>query len=256
MLADFGIAQRRGTHTHACTPAYASPEQAAGDRPVGPWSDIYSLGVVLYEMVTGRPPMRGEHDLVLLNQHLDVTPTSPRKLNPHISAREERAVLRALAKSPEERYRTAGQLIHDLLPTKDSALGGKARSRASRSHGLRRVAIPLLAASIVLLLLATFFLADRALRNEWPFSAPGTTAGPPLIRVVTSTPVLPALSPSATMPATTATRRPTAVRSPTSTVRPTATLVPTFTRTPRPTATRTREPAPEPPGGITVVPGA
>ncbi len=251
MLADFGIAQRCGTHTHACTPAYASPEQAAGDRPVGPWSDIYSMGVVLYEMVTGRAPVRGEQDLVLLNQHLDVVPPSPRKSNRQIAAHEERAILRALAKSPKERYATAGQLIQDLLPGGEPASRAK-KSRTARPAGLRRMAVPLLAASILVLLLATLFLVNRAFQGQWPFSAPGPTAAPSLIEIVTSTPVVQTPPP----PAATPTRRPTAIRSPTHTKPPTATLAPTFTRTPRPTATRTVEPTPEPLGDITVIPGA
>ena len=62
------------------TPLYASPEQAAGDRPIGAWSDVYSLGLVVYEMVVGRPPFRGETDITLLRQHLDEPPPSLRKL--------------------------------------------------------------------------------------------------------------------------------------------------------------------------------
>jgi serine/threonine protein kinase len=115
ILADLGIAQKRGACTHACTPTYASPEQAAGDRPVGPWSDIYSLAAVLYEMISGHAPVRGEHDIVLLNQHLEAVPPSPRRVNPELTASQERALFRALSKAAKDRYPTAGEFVEAML---------------------------------------------------------------------------------------------------------------------------------------------
>jgi serine/threonine protein kinase len=88
MLADFGIAQRQGSCTTACTPSYASPEQTAGDWPVSRWGDIYSLGVVLYEMIAGCLPVHDDHNIVLLNQHLENTPPSPRRVNPQLQLAE------------------------------------------------------------------------------------------------------------------------------------------------------------------------
>ena len=236
VLADFGIAQRQGTQTHACTPTYASPEQAAGDQPVGPWSDIYSLGAVLYEIVTGHPPVRGDIDIVLLNQHLEVTPPSPRKANPSLSADQERAIMRALAKAPEERYRTAGELLEDLFrgATERSSLADTPSLIAGTvSSWTRRPPRPVLIGGIVVAMLALLVLVSLAIGQLGPFGTPGSEV------TVTLT-----LLPTATPAPTTNIRQPTVVVGPTSTRVPTATLAPTYTRVVRPTATPFPSPTP------------
>jgi serine/threonine protein kinase len=233
MLADFGIAQRRGARTHACTPTYASPEQAAGDRPVGPWSDIYSLGGVLYEMVAGHPPVRGDHDIVLLNQHLDVMPPSPRKVNPHISATQERTIMQALAKSPQQRHRTAGELVQALLSSEtflSSVIQTPASVINTTTSWIRRKPHLLLGGGAVVLVLAVLILVGWALWSNPPGGTPASTS-----TMVVSATVLPSL---------TATRQPTATMTSTATQVPTSTLAPFRTATPRPTPRPTRTPTP------------
>jgi serine/threonine-protein kinase len=240
MLADFGIAQRRGAQTHACTPAYASPEQAAGDRPVGPWSDIYALGVVLYEIVASRLPFQGEQDIVLLNQHLEMDPQSPRKCNPKLTSSQAQAILRALDKSPQKRQRTAGELVEALVPS------GTLASGVFRATGLvldqpsgwfHRIPRSALAAVLAILILAALSLLGWALWRAPSSDTPPTTASA----------TLPPTMPSTTTPSAAPTRPPTATATPNPTEPPTSTLAPTLTRTPRPTATNTPTPAPDTP---------
>jgi serine/threonine protein kinase len=245
VLADFGIAQRRGMMTHACTPLYASPEQAAGDRPVGPWSDIYSLGVVLYEMVTGCPPVRGDQDIVLLIGHLETPAPSPRRVNPKITSGQERAILKALAKPPKDRFRTASQLIEAVLRPENFISGVINIPSAAvniTTSWTRRIPRPARIGGFVALVLITLALLGWML---WPRVQPGvppaTEAATAPVAVATETVASPALSPTP-QPTATATRRPTATITPTASEAPTATLAPTSTRVPRPTATRTPRP--------------
>jgi len=222
VLADFGIAQRRGMTTHACTPAYASPEQAAGDRPVGPWSDIYSLGVVLYEMVAGHPPVRGDQDIVLLTQHLEVTPPSPRKVNAHLTASQDRAIFKALAKEPAKRFGTAGEFIAALLETEPFLSSVIKTPGAVLGATPRRGPRWLLLGLVLLVVAALVVAAVWLLQPGLPASVP---TGAPTAVVVTSTPAAPTLAPPTGTP-----RPPTVTAPPTATLVPTATLAPTATR--------------------------
>src|SRR6202044_3053834 len=120
-VTDFGIARAIGnideqiTQTGLVmgTATYFSPEQAQG-LDVDGRSDIYALGVVLYEMLTGRPPFSGETPVSIAYQHVKETPPTPRSFNPAISASLEAVVLQAMAKLPAERYTTAEDLRADL----------------------------------------------------------------------------------------------------------------------------------------------
>ena len=120
-VTDFGIARAAAsissvaTRTGAVlgTAAYMSPEQARGD-PVGPQSDLYSLGVVLYEMLTGTLPYEAESPIALAMMHINEPPRSPRQVNPEVPEPLNALTLKLLAKDPEDRYPSAPAFANDL----------------------------------------------------------------------------------------------------------------------------------------------
>ena len=130
-LTDFGIAKLlesaspRLTQTDAImgTPAYISPEQAQA-QTVDQRSDIYSLGIILYEMVTGRVPFTADTPLAIILKHISDPMPLPSLLKPDIPAAIERVILKALAKEPEDRFATAAEFLSAwkrALNEKDSA---------------------------------------------------------------------------------------------------------------------------------------
>ena len=122
LVTDFGLAKRFGVEDDLTrsgivvgTPSYMSPEQARGRREnVGPASDIYSLGCVLYHALTGRPPFVAESVMELVMLVLEQDPTPPRALRPRLDRDLEMIVIRCLQKPPDLRYDTADDLADDL----------------------------------------------------------------------------------------------------------------------------------------------
>jgi serine/threonine-protein kinase len=117
-VTDFGIAragtsQMTETGSIVGTAQYLSPEQARGGE-VDPRSDLYSLGVVLYELLTGKTPFDGETPVEIAMKHLSNAPQPPSKLRPDVPPELDMVVLRALAKDPDERYKSADQMEADL----------------------------------------------------------------------------------------------------------------------------------------------
>ncbi|MBP1759434.1 MAG: serine/threonine protein kinase, partial [Firmicutes bacterium] len=118
-VTDFGIARAVSsatvTHTGDIVGSvhYLSPEQAKGIQS-NEQSDIYSLGIVLYELLTGKVPYDGETPIAIALKHLQQEPVPPSKLNPRIGKELEGVIMRAIAKSPEQRYLSAKELVEDL----------------------------------------------------------------------------------------------------------------------------------------------
>jgi eukaryotic-like serine/threonine-protein kinase len=143
-VTDFGIAHAGGsqlTQTGSVmgTAQYLSPEQAQG-RETGPGTDVYSLGVVLYEMLTGNVPFDGDNPVSVALKHVNEAPVSPRVLNPNVPPDLERIVLKAMAKQPEQRYRSIEEMAADLDRAAEGApLAGAA---AGAANGVTQVLAP------------------------------------------------------------------------------------------------------------------
>jgi serine/threonine-protein kinase len=117
-VTDFGIAragtsQMTETGSIVGTAQYLSPEQARGGE-VDPRSDLYSLGVVLYELLTGKTPFDGETPVEIAMKHLSNAPKPPSKLRSDVPPELDKVVLRALAKNPDDRYQSADEMEADL----------------------------------------------------------------------------------------------------------------------------------------------
>ena len=125
VVTDFGIARaasaqsrggRSARRTPVCivgTPAYMAPEQVRGEE-VGPAADIYALGIVLYEMVTGRVPFTGDSAIEVANRRLVEEPPSPRRVVPDLDERWEAVILRCLAREPRRRFARAEEVAEAL----------------------------------------------------------------------------------------------------------------------------------------------
>ncbi len=141
-LTDFGLARRAGVDSSLSvsgailgTPSYMAPEQATGSRAgLGPATDVYGLGAILYELLTGRPPFRSPTVMETVVHVLERDPAPPRELHPDIPRALESICLKCLEKSPKERYATAEALAHEL----DNYLQGDGIEAAGILSRLRR----------------------------------------------------------------------------------------------------------------------
>jgi serine/threonine-protein kinase len=167
---------------------YMSPEQAEG-RPIDARSDLFSLGIVLYEMATGRRPFEGETGLSLVTAILRDEPPAPTEVKPSLPRKLEQILNRCLAKSPDERFQSAEELRDELRKLGDEVVSGTAAigpSRLTRSLSSLRGRVILLAA--VALVVALALVAVWSARRPPPASETVATVSSPAI---TSLAVLP-----------------------------------------------------------------
>jgi serine/threonine-protein kinase len=123
VITDFGLARRSRLDDEALTntgealgtPLYMAPEQVvAGHQPVTPATDIYALGIVLYELVTGELPFKGNSITVMALKRVREAPASPRSVVPALDARWEAAILRCLEREPARRFQRGPELLAAL----------------------------------------------------------------------------------------------------------------------------------------------
>jgi serine/threonine-protein kinase len=136
-LTDFGLARVASSGESTLsqdmmigTPHYISPEQARGGVRLGPGTDIYSLGVVLYELVVGRVPFTADTPFAIVHDHIYKPLPLPTRVNPKVSPRIETVLLKALAKEPADRYKSAGEMMTAFK----SAIEDADRSQVSAAY--------------------------------------------------------------------------------------------------------------------------
>ncbi len=116
------------------TPLYMSPEQARGDESLDHRIDIYALGVILYELVTGEVPFKGNNYLSIISQVINEDPTPPRDLRPELSPDLESVIMKALSKDRDKRYQTMEEIADDLATLRADDGASTARSRITASR--------------------------------------------------------------------------------------------------------------------------
>jgi WD40 repeat protein len=182
-VTDFGLAKKLDevgqTQTNAVvgTPSYMAPEQAEGSKQVGARADVYALGAILYECLTGRPPFKAATVLDTLLQVASDEPVAPRQLNAKVPRDLETICLKCLYKEPARRYASAGDLADDLgrfqagEPIRARPAGAVARALnwARRRRALAAVVVVSVAAAVSLATGGAFFtarLAEQVSRAE------------------------------------------------------------------------------------------
>lgn len=262
-LTDFGIARLldyTGEATEIGTPAYMAPEQWQRSRQIDTRLDVYQLGAMLYELLTGYPPFLANHREGYRQHHLHTPIPSVKQYNPTLSEQYDAIIARAMAKNPQERYAKATDLAAAFHQAVAAAVGAETVAPESTSDERSDTAAGsrLLAGGLGLVLLILLIGAAINQNGSWydlllgqivsstPTMTPtvnsqaeetavGIVDPPPVAETATATPLPSATAtpqPSATA---TATAQPSATPSPSSTA--TATPPPTATATPSPTAT-------------------
>ncbi len=276
ILGDFGLVMLRDRISQATlgntfgTPEYIAPEQAMDSRAAVPQSDIYALGGIAYEMVTGRLPFEADSALSLALKHISEDPVPPRTLNPALPQAVEDVILRALDKDPEKRYATAQEFVDalhqawetgtapilnvasvtDSIPPPPSKQGP---STPSPSHPTPPAGMPSAKAVISAESQppAPEPAAPSRKRRRWPLIAllGVLLIGGGIVVTQLTGGAVPLLRNPTTTPTATYTRAPTTVpQTNTPTLSPTPSTVPTYTPPPTdmPTPTATPSPTPTP----------
>src|SRR5579859_4209832 len=128
VLTDFGLAlmadsaRLTASGYTSGTPIYMAPELLHGEVP-SPASDVYALGIMLYEMITGVPPFQGDSLGYVMRQHIDAIPTPPTKIVPTLSLQVERVILKALQKKAADRFPTAREMLQALVAEQSESVG-------------------------------------------------------------------------------------------------------------------------------------
>jgi serine/threonine protein kinase len=183
ILTDFGIAkifsgggatQLTATGAMVGTPSYMAPEQGMG-QPGDERSDIYSLGVMLYQLVTGRLPYEADTPLAVVIKHINESLPMPRQANPEVPESVERVILKAMAKNPDDRYQHVGEMLNDLKRASGMTLD------ETPTDTMRSRALPAGATAVGTGAITPFPTSARA--------APSTVVGKPSVpTIVASTP--------------------------------------------------------------------